>query len=250
MAKKRKPRAASRAGRASTVKVWERICNVEPSKGTERDFDFQDSIAGGALGAVAAPPASMDLRKPWWTINDQEDTGSCVGWATADGVVRYHMVKANRLPKAQLLSPRFVWMASKETDEYTTRADTFLEGAGTSLKAAMDIVRKFGAVKETLLPFHIVTKMHVGEENAFYTEAAQRKVSAYFNLRRNLNQWKSWLATNGPIHRAQQLGHRLGRRRIRVRHACLHRGRILRRVLRSDAVDMRGGIAGDHAWPR
>ena len=199
MAKKRRPRTKKPAARSSTVKVWERICNVVPSKDTERDWTFQDSISGGAVGAVAAPPASIDLRKPWWAINDQEDTGSCVGWATADGVVRYHMVKASRLPKSQLLSPRFVWMASKETDEFTARADTFLEQAGTSLKAAVDIVRKFGAVKETLLPFHIVTKMHVGSENAFYTEAAQRKISAYFNLQRNLNQWKSWLATNGPI---------------------------------------------------
>jgi C1A family cysteine protease len=199
MAKRNRPRVSKPAGRSSTVKVWERICNVEPSKGTDKDWTFQDSISGGALRALAAPPASVDLRKSWWKINDQEDTGSCVGWATADGVVRYHMVKANRLPKNELLSPRFVWMASKETDEFTARADTFLEGAGTSLKAAMDIVRKFGAVKEPLLPFHIVTKMHIGAENAFYTEAAQRKVAAYFNLQRNLNQWKQWLSTNGPI---------------------------------------------------
>lgn len=199
MAKKSRPQASTPAGRRSTVKVWERICNVEPSTGTDKDWTFQDSISGGALRAVTAPPPSVDLRKRWWTINDQEDTGSCVGWATADGVVRYQMVMANRLPKNQLLSPRFVWMASKETDEFTARADTFLEGAGTSLKAAMDIVRKFGAVKETLLPFHIVTKMHVGTENAFYAEAAQRKVAAYFNLQRNLNQWKQWLSTNGPI---------------------------------------------------
>jgi C1A family cysteine protease len=200
MAKKRNARTSRvAAGRSSTVKVWERICNVVPSKGTDNDWSYHDSVSSGGIRAIAAPPPSVDLRKSWWAINDQEDTGSCVGWATADGVVRYHMVKANRLPKNQLLSPRFVWMASKETDEYTDRADTFLEGSGTSLKAAMDIVRKFGAVTETLLPFHIVTKMHVGAENAFYAEAAQRKVSSYFNLRRNLDQWKSWLATNGPI---------------------------------------------------
>lgn len=199
MAKKSRQRAKKPAGKASAVDVKRRVCNLVPSKGTEQDWSFQDSIAGGALGAVAAPPASVDLRKPWWAINDQEDTGSCVGWATADGVVRYHMVKVNKLPKSQLLSPRFVWMASKETDEFTTRADTFIEEAGTSLKAAMDIVRKYGAVKETLLPFHIFTKMHTGTENAFYTEAAQRKITSYFNLRRNLNQWKSWLASNGPI---------------------------------------------------
>jgi C1A family cysteine protease len=192
-------RARRRTGQPSTVAVAQRICNVVPSKGTETDWSYQDAAGAGALQAVAAPPASVDLRAAWWTINDQEDTGSCVGWATADGVVRQHMVKANRLANNQLLSPRFVWMTSKETDEYTTRAETFIEEAGTSLKAAMDIARKYGVVTEDLLPFHIATKMHTGNENAFYAAAAQRKIAAYFNLHRDLNQWKSWLASNGPI---------------------------------------------------
>ena len=199
MAKKGKSRARKPAGRSTTVDVTQRICNLVPSRGTDKDWTFRDSIAGGAIRAVAAPPPSVDLRKPWWAINDQEDTGSCVGWATADGVVRYHMVMANLLPKDQLLSPRFVWMASKEFDEFTTRADTFLEEAGTSLKSAMDIVRKYGTVTDAMLPFHIVTKMHLGPENAFYAEAAQRKVASYFNLQRDLDQWKTWLASNGPI---------------------------------------------------
>lgn len=199
MAKRRKARTRASLGRSSTVDVSQRICNLEPSKGTSKDWSFEDSVTGGAVRAIAAPPPSVDLRRSWWAINDQEDTGSCVGWATADGVVRYHMVKALRLPKNQLLSPRFVWMASKETDEFTTRADTFIEEAGTSLKSAMDVVRKFGAVTNDLLPFHIATKMHVGSANAFYAEAAQRKIAAYFNLQRNLAQWKTWLSTNGPI---------------------------------------------------
>jgi C1A family cysteine protease len=187
------------AGTPSTVDVSRRICNLVPSIGTDTDWSFRDSLAAGRRAPLAAPPPSVDLRAPWWTVNDQEDTGSCVGWATADGLVRYHMVKAGRLAKTQLLSPRFVWMASKETDEYTTRADTFIEEAGTSLKAAIDVIRKYGAVTETLLPFHISTKMHTGNENAFYAAAAQRKIASYFNLQRNLAQWKSWLASNGPI---------------------------------------------------
>src|SRR5439155_20813206 len=97
------------------------------------------------------------------------------------------------------LSPRFVWMGSKETDQYVTRPETFVEGAETSLKAAVDIVRKYGAVEMALLPFHIATKMYVGNENAFFTAAAQRKIASYFDLHRDLSQWKSWLASNGPI---------------------------------------------------
>ena len=193
--------AGSKKKRGATSKAApvRRICNLVPSKGTENDWTYQDALASGALGAVAAVPASVDLRAPWWTINDQERTGSCVGWATADGVARYHMVQANRLAKTELLSPRFVWMASKETDEFLSRPETFIEEAGTSLKAAMDIVRKYGSVPMGLLPFHLTTTMYGGDENSFYATAAQRKFTAYFNLGLNLNQWKAWLASHGPI---------------------------------------------------
>ena len=206
MAKKaksaKKAKAAKRVrGVPSQTDVSNRICNIIPSKGTENDWRYQDALASGALGAVVAAPASVDLRAAWWAINDQEDTGSCVGWAVGDGLVRYHMVKANpsRLTQNQLLSPRFIWMGSKETDEFMTRPQTFIEQAGTSLKAALDIARKYGAVTMDLLPFHINTKMHTGLENSFYAAAAQRKIASYFNLHRDLNQWKSWLASNGPI---------------------------------------------------
>lgn len=198
-------RTATKKGRTTARKAEEetppsqRICNLVPSKGTEKDWSFGDAVASGTLEAVAALPASVDLRAAWWKVGNQESTGSCVGWATADGVVRYHLVAAGKLPKTTLLSPRFVWMGSKETDEFTNRPETFIEGAGTSLKAAMDVVRKYGAVTMTDLPFHISTMMYSGNENAFFASAAQRRVSAYFNLRRNLAQWKTWLATRGPI---------------------------------------------------
>jgi C1A family cysteine protease len=109
------------------------------------------------------------------------------------------MVEANRLDKNTLLSPRFVWMASKETDEFTTRPETFIEEAGTSLKAAMDIARKYGVVPDQLLPFKVQTLMYAGSENTFFATAATRKVASYFNLQKNLQQWKSWIATHGPI---------------------------------------------------
>jgi hypothetical protein len=82
-------------------------------------------------------------------------------------------VKAGRLPQNGKLSPRYTWMASKETDAFTSRPETFIEGAGTSLKAAVDILRKYGTVPEALLPFHIGDQ-HVlgGRENAFFATAA------------------------------------------------------------------------------
>jgi C1A family cysteine protease len=200
MARKATSRAWRRApARANGAAKGVHICNLVPSKDTERDWKYEDAQAAGALTAVAAPPPSVDLRQNWWKIGDQEATGSCVGWASAEGVARYHMVKANKLSKQEMLSPRYVWMASKETDEFKQRPESPIEQAGTSLKAAMDICRKYGVVSNILLPFHINTLMYGGPENAFYAAAAQRRITAYFNLAKNLNQWKSWLATQGPI---------------------------------------------------
>jgi C1A family cysteine protease len=177
----------------------DRICNLVPSHGTENDWGFQNAVAAGALTAAGALPAAVDLRAPWWKVGDQGGTGSCVGWATADGVMRYHLVQAGRLSNGELLSPRFVWMASKETDEFNTRPETFIEEAGTSLKTAMDVVRKYGTVFDAMLPFNIQTLMYTGTENDLYAAASMRRAANYFNLGKNVAQWKAWLAHNGPI---------------------------------------------------
>jgi Papain family cysteine protease len=199
-AKKKTPKKAPKKAAAKRANFDEFICNVTPSKGTENDWQLADSLAAGSIGAVPrALPTAVDLRAAWWAINNQENTGSCVGWATADGVVRWHMTRDNRITQTQLLSPRHVWMASKETDVITTRPESFIEGAGTTLKAAVDVARKHGVALMDELPFHIQTKMYTGTENAFYASCAQRKVSAYFNLHTNLQSWKTWLATTGPI---------------------------------------------------
>ena len=153
----------------------------------------------GVLGAAGPLPRSVDLREDWWAINTQENTGSCVGWATADGVVRWHMVKAGRLAKSKMLSPRHVWMASKETDTIRNRPESFIEEAGTTLKAALDIARKHGVALEEDLPFHVATQMYAGPGATFYARCARRKIASYFNLELNLTNWKTWLAEQGPI---------------------------------------------------
>jgi hypothetical protein len=75
-----------------------RICNLVPSRGTEKDWRFEHALVAGAIAAPAeARPASVDLRAAWWAIGNQEQTGSCVGWGSTDGVARYHFVKSGRL---------------------------------------------------------------------------------------------------------------------------------------------------------
>lgn len=175
-----------------------RILNLIPSHGTERDWSVAVGLAAGALKARPLP-AEVDLRESWWRIGDQGGTGSCVGWATADGVMRYLLVKAGRLGREEELSVRFVWMGSKETDEFTSRPQTFIEEAGTSLKAAADICRKYGVPTANDLPFEIRTTMYLGKEQDLYARASLRKAASYYNARRDTVDWKRALAAGTPI---------------------------------------------------
>ena len=89
-------------------------------------------------------------------------------------------------------------MASKETDEFTTQPTTFIEVDGTSLKASLDIARKYGAVRDSVLPFKD-GKLYPDKAETFYALASQLKISSYFSLGVDLDSWRTWLATQGPI---------------------------------------------------
>jgi hypothetical protein len=184
---------------ASRSRRQKRILNCKPSQKPEDDWTIEDAArAEVAAPATAAIPTSKDLRTSWWTINDQGSTGSCVGWASADSLLRWHFVKAGKLTTSQLLSPRYMWMASKETDAFVSRPTAFIETEGTGLKTALDVARKFGAVRDIYLPF-ASGKLYGGQAKTFYAIAALRKIAAYFNLGTSLSSWRSWIANNGPI---------------------------------------------------
>jgi hypothetical protein len=180
------------------IKPAQRILNCIPSRNVENDWQFEHAFAALFFMAPKKIPDAVDLREDWWGIGDQGFTGSCVGWAAADSVLRWHFVKANRINPDELLSPRFVWMAAKETDMLVSFPSSFLEHEGTSLKAALDIVRKYGIVKDSFLPFNS-RELYGGDPKMFYAEAAKLKISSYFNLGRNPANWKNWLFSKGPI---------------------------------------------------
>ncbi len=179
--------------------VRKRILNCIPSRNTETDWRLEHARAGNVI-AAAPLPRTVDRRSSWWQIGDQGTTGSCVGWAAADSVLRWHFVKSGRLPRGDRLSVRFIWMASKETDAYEARPTTFIELEGTSLKAALDIARKFGVVSDIELPFASAA-LFPGESNAFYALASRLKIGSYYNLGRDPVAWRTWLAAagGGPI---------------------------------------------------
>ena len=98
------------------------IPDARRSKETESDY----GVAEAQLGDAQLPDA-VDLRRPWHEIADQGETASCVGWAVADSVLRWHLVEDGRLEPTQRLSARHVWMSAKETDQREEYPSTFLE---------------------------------------------------------------------------------------------------------------------------
>ncbi len=182
-----------------------RILNCIPSRETENDWRLESAVSAQIVEKPQESPPHIDLREDWWEVGNQGNTGSCVGWATADGVLRWHFVKAKRIGEGQKakLSVRFIWMAAKETDEFLSTPTTFLEGTGTSLKAALNIARNYGAATEEMLPFDPEVLYH-GDEQEFYARTTTLKISSYINLRPYqqvlpLNEWCTWMATQGPI---------------------------------------------------
>ena len=180
------------------IEPVQRVLNCNPSLNTDLDWQFEHAIAALLFKIPKKIPDSVDLREAWWGIGDQGSTGSCVGWAAADSVLRWHFVKANRIGVNDQLSPRFIWMAAKETDRLVSFPTTFIEHEGTSLKTALDIARKYGVVKDSFLPFNS-GQLYAGDSKNFYAEASKLKISSYFNLGSNPTNWKNWLALNGPI---------------------------------------------------
>ncbi len=176
------------------------IPDARRSKETGNDY----GVAEASLGD-APLPESVDLRQPWQTVSDQGHTASCVGWTVADAL-HWHLVKEGRLQPDQPLSPRYVWMSAKEMFQREEFPSTFLEEDGTSLKAGLDVVRKFGAALESELPW---------EGRAGRTARPKRSTSppagagswptttsattASPDITAHFGEWRRWLHESGPV---------------------------------------------------
>ena len=71
-------------------------------------------------------------------------------------------------------------MSAKETDQREEYPSTFLEYDGTSLKAGLDVVRKWGVPLEDELPWEGGLATIAPDE--FNQSARRRRIMAYFNL--------------------------------------------------------------------
>ena len=98
------------------IRPEERILNCIPSPQPEMDWSLGDAVGARILELPTEIPEAIDLREEWWEIGDQERTGSCVGWATADSVLRWHFVKAGRLCHRATSFRSLVLDVSRKTD--------------------------------------------------------------------------------------------------------------------------------------
>ncbi len=173
------------------------VLNCVPSLSTEEDWTFADAASAGITDTARTAPSSKDLRADWWKIDNQGSTGACVGYSTAYGVLRWHYVNENMMEKKIKPSARFIWMANKETDDITNYPTTFLESDGTQTKLALRVAQKYGCVPDKTLP--MVGSLSSLSRAKFYAIASRYRIASYHNLGRNLDDWRHWLAFNGPI---------------------------------------------------
>lgn len=176
-------------------RVGQFILNCEPSTGVDADWTFDDALDAGVV-AAAAPRPAMDLRRADWPVRDQGRSGACVGFAAA-GVLHWHYRQAGLLGGDEQPSPRFLWMANKETDYLISYPTTFIESAGTQTKFALRVARRYGCVLESTLPMS--GELSALSVAAFYARAAKYRIGSYHNLGRDLRQWRRWLSCQGPI---------------------------------------------------
>jgi len=177
------------------------VLNCSESSRPEDDWTFEDAVDAGIIDSTAQIPQRKDLRADWWGVDDQGRTGACVGYATAYGLLRWLYAKHGLIERSDnptdRPSARFVWMANKETDEFTSHPTSFIETAGTQTKRALKVVRKYGCVTEDILPMS--GKLSQLGSAAFYTLSSQFRIRSFHNLGRSLDNWRAWIATQGPI---------------------------------------------------
>lgn len=189
-----------------------RFFNVEPSPARGEDWPARKD---GRL-ADKPPPKARDLRagRSWFKVADQKQTGSCVGFALADAVMRWQLVESGRLAPTQRLSARYIWMASKEIRaqrvalrEQVVAPDewwpsTFLEEAPTNAKDALDVVRRYGAVEAPMLKWN--GQLNRGPVGHFFERADKFRIAGYHSLHdvnpvEREQQWRQWIHQHGPV---------------------------------------------------
>lgn len=172
------------------------ILNVYPSRDTSEDWGLATAQSAGLVSKAKRRPLAVDLRRKWWRIQNQGNTGACVGYSVAYGLLWWHWVEELDRKFSDRPSARFVWMASKETDQWNSFPTSMVEGSGTYIKDCLGVCQKYGVIRDKRLSMRDETT--TVPEEVLAAEAARNRIVSYHHLR-DLDEMKHWIAFKGPV---------------------------------------------------
>ena len=193
MATKRKTAKTQRASRKRSYvdqAFLKRYCNLQPDPLDPRDYPY---VALGMEFRAPSIPTKVDYSNETKPVGNQGPTGSCVGWACAFGLRRWLHYKATGQKKH--FSVRFTWMGSKEYDPFDLNVPFDL--AGTRIRDALKVMRKFGACLDSHWPFEDPLPKP-DREKKIKEDAMKYRIGIYQRLLSNEDR-RIHLAKEGPF---------------------------------------------------
>ncbi|MFK4438608.1 C1 family peptidase [Paenibacillus sp. RC21] len=157
---------------------------------TPSPIDKRDILMSSILPPFIIP--SKFEVKEITPVRDQGHEGTCVGFSCAVGMKEWQ-----ERDKHVGLSPRYLYEKAKAADtapDNTPRCTT--DGDGTSIRVAMDILKKQGVCEESFWKYEACNpgSPQAGAE----TNAAKYKIKAYANLD-TIKAMQRSLVVNGPF---------------------------------------------------
>lgn len=186
---KKKTRKKSATGYVDS-KFLKQHCNLRPDTPDQRDHQF--AIFGISFAGPSLPKV-VDYSRETGPVGDQGPTGSCVGWASVYGIRRWlHLKETGRKFR---FSVRFGWMGAKEYDPFDLNVP--FDGAGTRIRDALRVMRKFGACPDSLWPFSKPLP-DPNKESEIKSKALKYRIGNYHRLGTN-DARRVHLAKQGPF---------------------------------------------------
>ena len=148
-------------------------------------FDARDYLMRAYLPLAKISP-KVDYSGKASPVRDQGDEGTCVAFATATGMKEYQeLIDYEKLVP---LSPRFVYSECK-------RIDGMPDLEGTSLRAAMKVLKAKGVCRERFWPY--VPGKKEKRKRGAVLDAKKFRIVTYARIL-NLNELRLSLFSKGP----------------------------------------------------
>ena len=148
-------------------------------------LDERDYLMRAYLPVIKLPK-SIDWTAKMSPVRDQGDEGTCVSFATACGMKEYQELLDYR--KLVVLFPRFVYTECKKIDGIPNEE-------GTTIRAAMQVLKKKGVCQEKFWPYSPHQKNKA--KSGVVSNAKKFCVITYARIL-NLNELRLSLVSKGP----------------------------------------------------